>query len=179
MGEIRSLISVDKDGKFYSNKWIEWKHVHRGLLHCQTCLVLDGCWFNYIKKPKLPLHENCHCRQIFIDKPMPNISSVAKCQLEKFKDYIFADKYAWNGKKALFEKLGFTVDDSDYLKSEYEKQAVNKYCQSDYRLGRLDKHGQRINIDIVFNKENRQIIFPSGWMVRPKGIITNNTPLGE
>jgi len=28
---------------------------------------------------------------------------MARCDLKKFTDYIFSDKYAWNGKKDLFE----------------------------------------------------------------------------
>ena len=135
--------------------------------------------FNYIKKPKLPQHENCHCKQIFIDSPTPNVTAKAECSLSKFKDYIFSDKYAWNGKRDLFESLGFTSEDSELLQQEYEKQAVKKYCESEYVLGKLNEHGQRINIDILFNKGDRQIKFVSGWMVKPKGLITNNTPLGD
>ena len=59
---------------------------------------------------------------------------------------------------------------------EYEKQAVDNYCKSNYKLGKLDTQGQRIIIDIKFNKSNKQIKFSSGWMVRQKGMITNNTP---
>ena len=75
--------------------------------------------------------------------------------------------------------LGFTKKDSEYLKEEYEKQAVKNYCGSKYLLGKLDAQGQRINIEIKFAKNGRNIIFTSGWMVRPKGEITNNTPLAD
>ena len=79
---------------------------------------------------------------------------------------------------ALFESLGFTVDDSEYIQKEFERQAVENYCNSKYQLGRLDENGQRINIDINFQKNGKEITFISGWMVRPKGAITCNTPLG-
>ena len=79
----------------------------------------------------------------------------------------------------VFHLLGFNVEDSQYLKQEYEKQAVEEYCNSNYKLGKLNDQGQRINIDIKFEKNNRKIIFESGWMVRPKGLITNNTPLAD
>ena len=42
----------------------------------------------------------------------------------------------------------------------------------------LDENGQRINIDINFQKNGKEITFISGWMVRPKGAITCNIPLG-
>ncbi len=77
----------------------------------------------------------------------------------------------------MFERLGFTIKDSQYLKEEYESQVVKNYCNSNYKLGKLDMQGQRINIDIKFFKNGRDIVFTSGWMVRPKGEITNNTPL--
>ena len=38
-----------------------------------------------------------------------------------FSYYIFSDKYAWNGKRDLFEMLGFTIKDSQYLKEQYEQ----------------------------------------------------------
>ena len=75
--------------------------------------------------------------------------------------------------------LGFIINDSQYLKEEYENQAAKNYCNSKYSLGKLDTQGQRINIDIKFEKNGRKITFTSGWMVRPKGEITNNTPLAD
>lgn len=114
-----------------------------------------------------------------IANPIPNITANAEWDLEKFKGYIFSDKYAWNGKRDLFEKLGFSINDSEYLKQEYENQAVKNYCNSEYSLGKLDMYGQRINIDIKLVKNGRNIVFTSGWLVRPKGKITNNTPLGD
>lgn len=44
-------------------------------------------------------------------------------------------KYAWNGKKALFESLGFTIKDSQQLKEKIEKDALNKYTEGQYKLG--------------------------------------------
>lgn len=127
----------------------------------------------------MPQHEKCHCITSSISKPIPNINAKAKCDLKKFTDYIFSDKYAWNGKRDLFKRLGFTIKDSQYLKEEYENQAVINYCNSEYELAKLDTQGQRINIDIKFIKNGRNLVFTSGWMVRAKGEITNNTPLAD
>ena len=140
---------------------------------------MNKCWFNNTLKPQLPQHEKCHCLVNNISNPIPNVSAKAKCDLRKFTEYIFSEKYAWNGKKDLFKLLGFTAKDSQFLKKEYEKQAVKRYCDGNYELGKLDSQGQRINIDIKFEKNGRNISFTSGWMVKPKGEITNNTPLAD
>lgn len=113
-----------------------------------------------------------------IEPPKANVTSEATCDIRKFTEYIFSDKYAWNGKRALFENLGFSIADAEFLEREYEKQASEKYCNSDYSLGKLDKNGQRININIEFNRNGNEISFLSGWMVKPKGFISNNTPFG-
>lgn len=179
MGVLKDLIKVDKNGTISYAGWVEWEHVSTGIMHCPVCLALDKCWFNNILKPKLPQHEKCHCIVNNISTPIQNLSSKAKCDIKKFTDYIFSDKYAWNGKRALFEMLGFTKNDSLYLKKEYENQAVKNYCNSNYKLGKLDAQGQRINIDVTFIKNGRKLVFTSGWMIRPKGEITNNTPLAD
>ena len=127
----------------------------------------------------MPQHEKCHCLVASVSKPIPKITARAECDLKKFTEYIFSDKYAWNGKRDLFETLGFSIKDSQYLKQEYENQAVKNYCNSDYKLGKFDLYGQRINIDIRFEKNGRNLVFTSGWMVKPKGEISNNTPLGD
>lgn len=173
------LIQTGKNGEIVFNQWIEWEHIPMESTHCPVCLVLNKCWFNNILKPKLPQHENCHCVAKYISKPIPNVNAGAKCDLKKFTDYIFSDKYAWNGKRNLFEILGFKKEDSEYLQQEYEKQAIRNYCDSKYTLGKLDAQGQRINININFVKNNKSLVFTSGWMIRPKGEITNNTPLAN
>ena len=179
MGVLDDLIKVDENGIVKFAGWVEWKHISAGLLHCPVCLALDKCWFNNILKPALPQHEKCHCAALSISRPIANVNTKAECDLGKFTNYIFSDKHAWNGKRDLFHILGFTIDDSEYLKEEYEKQAVQEYCNSNYKLAKLDMQGQRINIEIKFERNCRNIIFESGWMVRPEGTITNNTPLAD
>lgn len=94
MGILDDLIKIDENGIVNYAGWVEWKHIPTGLLHCPVCLVLDKCWFNNILKPELPQHEKCHCIANNISKPIPNINAKAKCDLKKFTDYIFSDKYA-------------------------------------------------------------------------------------
>lgn len=168
----------DRTGKIKQTLWIEWQHKFIGYTHCKDCLQLDDCWFLDAKKPELPPHYNCHCCKQFIDEPQVGTTAKAFCPIEKFSDYIFGTKGIENGKTKLFELLGFTKKDAEILKSEYERQAVEKYCRGDYELGILNEHGQRINIRIEFNRNGKALKIKSGWMVRPKGLITNNTPYG-
>ncbi len=178
MGIFDNIQKNDKN-EFIVDSWIEWKHISGGFLHCPICLSLDKCWFNSLKMPVNPLHEKCHCTTFQIEKPIPYVNAKADCDIKKFTDYIFGDKYAWNGKRQMFEILGFSKNDSKYLKEEFEKQAVKKYTESKYELHKLNTYGQRINIDIEIYKNGRNVKFTSGWMVNPKGKITNNTPLGD
>lgn len=178
MGVVDDLVKSDKNDIFKYVGWIEWIHISSKLIHCPVCLNLNGCWFNDMKKPMLPQHERCHCLAITISNPMPNVDAFAKCDIEKFTNYIFSDKYAWNGKRKLFELMGFSVNDSQYLQEEYEKQAINNYCSSNYKLGKLNAYGQRVDIDIAFERNGKRVVFTSGWMVKPRGLIVNNTPLG-
>jgi hypothetical protein len=77
--------------------------------------------------------------------------------------------------KTIKDALGFLKEDSEYLKSEYEKQAQEQYLKGNYILGKLDRYGQRITITI--NLRNG-IKIQSGWLVHPLGVITCTTPLG-
>lgn len=165
--------------KNQQDAWIEWNHVSISNKHCIFCMALDRCWFLRSNMPAHPQHFNCHCQLKHIETPIANVTANAKCNINKFSSYIFSDKYLWNGKRALFEELGFTIADCEYLQSEYEKQAARKYCSGEYKLKKLDQYGQRINITIKLAKNGRQIEFESGWLVHPKGLLTNTTPLGD
>lgn len=68
--------------------------------HCPICLILDKCWFDDKIKPKMPQHPMCHCSKKYILPPVANATSKAECALNKFKDYIFSDKYLWNDARA-------------------------------------------------------------------------------
>ena len=123
MSMFENLIQIDERGNVKSTQWIEWTHRQIGITHCKVCEILNKCWFDDLLKPPLPHHHNCHCIKQLISKPIPEITSRAVCDIRKFNEYIFSEKYAWNGKKTLFESLGFTINDSENLKSEFERQA--------------------------------------------------------
>lgn len=141
--------------------------------HCAMCLNLNGCCFVVDKCPPKPLHPNCHCYTIDI----PSITAKSKCPIEKFTKYIFAEG---NNKKQLFELWGYDIIDSQYLQQEFIKQAKLAYSVGNYELGKLDKHGQRINIEIKLKRKDKDgyVTFRSGWMVYPNGRIVLTTPYG-
>ena len=187
--QIKLLFGTDDESPV-SGDWAQWYHegipdepekvrenkrresATKG--HCLDCTAMSGCYFIDGEKtfPKYPHHPNCHCKKF---KKSPH-AVTAFCNLDKFTGYSFTD----SEKGPFMEKLGFTVDYSEYLKSEFERQAKEKYISGDYILGKLNQHGQRINIKVtVFNKFNQEKYFITGWMVRPNGLITCNTPFGD
>lgn len=190
---VQEMYSFNAYESINDSSWIKWIHegvpdepewlreILRNIFalfgHCSKCTSLSGCFFadRTEKCPEHPLHPSCHCTKSLAGKPL----SSADCPIEKFTKYIFADKYAGNGKRKLFEQLGFNAEDSQYLQQEFQKQAKERYVAGDYTLGLLDSRGQRISISVLLaNQERGMVKFVSGWMVRPNGYITCNTPLG-
>ena len=162
-------------------KWVEWKHISKGKTHCKTCLTLDRCCFEANEQPKSPQHPYCHC----ITKRVPYTKvvdeAIAKSTYSKFDPYLFDPKGTYaHGKNKAFEKWGYTIEDSPWLQTEMEQQAVYKYVSGQYTLGKIDAYGQRINIRIELNRKNAPgtVSFESGWMVHPDGRIQLNTPYG-
>ena len=97
----------------------------------------------------------------------------------KFSEYIFHPENN-KGKKELFEGWGYDKTDSEMLQKVFEKQAIEKYIQGQYELGKLNEQGQRINIRIKLERKNNDemVTFISGWMVCPNGEIRLVTPYG-
>ncbi len=95
--------------------------------------------------------------------------------MDKFVGYIFKPEKS-KGKTELFESWGYTIEDSEKLKSEFEKQAKEKYLIGDYSLRLLNYYGQRITISIELKTTNKNVKIKTGWMVHPLGLITCATP---
>ena len=143
---------IEKDNRIVNNGWAKWIHYgvpdNEGTIreiirtklfimgHCLECSVLSGCYFVKYKLPKKKvdgnglLHPNCDCNLIDIKTPINQV--VADCDLNKFTNYIFSEKYQHNGKIELFKSLGFKKEDSFYLKSEFDKQAKTNYLNGNY-----------------------------------------------
>ena len=99
--------------------------------------------------------------------------------IEKFTKYAFVPSLI-DDKKQLFELWGYDIMDSQYLQQEFECQAKLAYSVGDYELGKLDKHGQRIKIQIKIIRKNKEgfVSFQSGWMVYSNGRIALTTLMG-
>lgn len=188
---------VLKNGEIVDSGFVKWVHQNipdeegkeretkRGNLkkmgHCKPCTSLSGCYF---AKCNLPsdveaevMHPNCDCE-------IENVSKKgvrAVCPVSKFSGYIFTDPIKSKGKMALFEMFGYTIDDSETLAKEYERQATEKYKSGDYKLRRISPdYGQNIDISIDLVAPNgRNVNFISAWRVHTLGLITCNTPLGD
>lgn len=172
------------------NEWVEWTHysipnsplwfreIVRHLIlvfgHCLNCSALSGCYFVSANMPSYPLHENCDCGKLVIDFSKVKNNAKAKCDIRKFTEYIFKDTQSSKGKNKIFYDLGYNINDSEFLREEYCKQALNQYLVGNYKLKTLDQRGQRLAIPIKLGNKN----FYSGWMLYPDGEIQNNTPFG-
>lgn len=190
MSRFDNLIKVDKNEHIFYAGWIEWDHIlipnkpnwlreiMRNIMafqsHCLNCTSLDGCYMQDINKPPMPLHNNCDCKKKKIDYEKVKLKAKSECAIEKFTKYVFKNDHDSKGKNRIFYDLGYSVNDAEFLKNEYCKQALSQYLLGNYVLKNLDSRGQRLAIPIVLNGCK----FYSGWMLYPEGRIKNTTPFG-
>lgn len=167
--------------KMREPQWVQWIHHSEGGSHCQVCLMLDRCLFLAGKTPPCPHHPNCHCTLEPVDYAIVLMLISAYSDYSKFDPYLFntSGKYT-HGKEKMFAQWGYTAIDAKWLQSEMERQAMEKYRNGNYNLGKLDAFGQRLNIRIeIPRKDGSGIVsFLSGWMVEPNGKLKLNTPYG-
>ena len=80
----------------------------------------------------------------------------------------------------MFKDWGYSVSDSNYLRTEFIKQALDKYISGNYELGKLYDKGQRISIRVEIPRKDQEgiVSFVTGWMVQPNGHIQLATPYG-
>lgn len=162
-------------------KWNKWLHRNLSDNHCEECLMLHECWFENEKTPKWPHHPFCHCVLEDISYNDVLTKSSVDSAYSKFDPYLFDIKGEYgHGKDKLFKSWGYSVKDSQYLKSEIERQGLEKYISGEYTLGKLNDKGQRISITIEIERKdkNSTVTFLSGWMVYPNGHIQLTTPYG-
>lgn len=161
--------------------WVRWTHHAEGKTHCEECLMLDGCWFREDNAPPCPHHPSCHCTLDPIDPAVVRVCATAKSEYSKFDPYLFdPENFYKHGKNKAFESWGYTIADSQWLKDEIEKQALEKYTAGEYQLGKLDQNGQRINIRVTISRRlgSESVSFVTGWMIMPNGKLKLNTPYG-
>ena len=164
---LKSLLSP-KD-----NEWVEW--IAQANEWQDDCDKFNGCYFFAKNMPTHPQHLKCCCRLKKIAKPIPYITAKATCDIRKFTEYIFSEKYQ-DGKKELFESLGYTIADSEYLQQLYISQAIEKYCNGEYVYKGVEYYA-RIEIVIELPSKNGDIQrIKTGWILLPKGEIKMATP---
>lgn len=125
--------------------------------------------------PEQPLHPNCHCYKTIIDKPIAGQTAHSVCYIQKIRDYAFVKE----SKKKIFNSNGYDIMDSEYVCKTIEDFALKKYVGGDFKLGKLDKHGQRITIQVELpgrTAQGKTFSFCTGWMVYPDGKIVLTTP---
>jgi RHS repeat-associated protein len=102
--------------------------------------------------------------------------TVTSADPRKFAEFAFT-----TDKAPVFRSLGYAPEDADTLAREFERQAAENLLSGDFTLGDLDKYGQRINIEIelrgVGASADKVSYLKSGWMIRPDGTVTLNTPM--
>lgn len=71
--------------------------------------------------------------------------------------------------KNIFEKLGYTKEDSVYLKELISSNAPESSKQGKYKIKTIDMYGQRLGIEtVVYNKNlTSHIRFYSRWKLFP------------
>lgn len=120
-----------------STDWVQWIHEGTGFAttqaekdlrlvwealsgkkHCAECMNMSGCCFPRNNMPKYSLHPNCHCKVV----PIGAIVATAECRRSKIDGWIFNPSEP-NGKKGLFEKIGYDIIDSKWIISETSDKA--------------------------------------------------------
>ena len=188
MGIFDNLFQIDENNNIINNQWVEWHHalipnqnnILRQILrfsvlvlgHCINCTALSGVYFARNNIPEYPQHPHCDCLilNIAFSKVLYNAS--ATFPANKIKSYVFNSTE--NGKKEIFESIGYSLETSDDLRYEMQQQALENYLKGNYRIKGLDRYGQRIAIPITLNGTT----FYSGWILEPEGRIRNTTPFG-
>ena len=77
----------------------------------------------------------------------------------------------------MFESWGYTIEDSEYLQKLYISQAIQKYCNGEYRYAGANDYGAKISIIITLTNQGgvKQHI-NTVWKLGQKGNIDLATP---
>lgn len=97
----------------------------------------------------------------------------------KFSEYVFKEN-ADHGKDIIFISLGYTKQHSHDLAEIYRKQGSDQFEKREFRLGKKDRHGQRINIEIALpgigKSRGKTTHIRTGWMLLSDKSIRLLTP---
>lgn len=154
--------------------WIQWTAQPNDWL--DDCDKFDGCYFIVKNMPQYPQHPRCQCIISNIAQPIPNETAFASCDIREFTDYIFSVNNN-NGKMAIFENIGYNKQDSARLQEIYLLQALEKYCNGDYKYKGVNNYCVKIEINIeLLNSSGKLVCIKTGWQLKPYGQISLSTP---
>ena len=138
---------------------------------CALCVALNKTIFKKNNKPEY-FHPHCKCemkevelKKVTLDFPM-----------RKITEYLLVHP----SKSELMKSWGYTMEDAQEIYDEIAENAKMQYLNGEYRLGKFNKNGQRIEMKCTLNgkkdKAGQVYSFITGWMVYPDGMLHNNTP---
>ena len=165
---LKNFLSLKEDD------WIEW--IAQSNDWQDACDKFNGCYFIVKQMPKYPQHPRCQCGLKKIAKPIPYITAQAACDIRKFTGYIF-DEEKNKGKRELFESWGYTIEDSEYLQQLYISQAIQKYCDGEYKYVGVNDYAAKISITITLtNQDGIEQHINTIWKLKEEGEIELITP---
>ena len=83
------LDAVSESVRISQQKWIEWQHEMKGIIHCGPCLALLACWFVFGNEPIAPLHDKCHCTTVAIPTSQVKMHAKATSDYSKYDPSLF------------------------------------------------------------------------------------------
>ena len=92
-------------------------------------------------------------------------NSLVEVDIRKFTEYVLKPSNS-KGKDVIFKNLGYDKTNAKSLVRLYKRQGVKNLVFKSYKLGKLDIHGQRINMAIRIGNK----VLNSAWMQVGKGI---------
>lgn len=139
---------------------------------CAICVALNDTVFHLANKPCLSRHLYCKCEHL----QEQELNATLDFDMRKITHYLFVHP----SKAGLIESMGYTIEDAPEVYNAIAANALARYAEGDYVLRKLDKHGQRVNIEITMQGKRGKTgciyEFYTGWIAYPHGKLKNVTP---
>lgn len=138
---------------------------------CDLCVAANKTAYA-VSNSWQPTHPNCKC-----ESSNANITAQVDFPMRKLTKYLFVDP----NKSKMMHKIGYRIDDSEDLHTTLTAIVYQQYELGNYKLGALDKHGQRLQINTLFlgkrDHEGELHECHIGCVLWPYGKIKVATPL--
>jgi hypothetical protein len=124
----------------------------------------------YVKGGKVPKGKKV---------PKGIVKARASVDERKFSQYIFKEG-ATHGKDVIFKSMGYSKRDSKLLANMWKSQAQSQIKKGKFKLGKADKYGQRITIEIKLPSKGKTSkktkYLKSGWIIKSNKTVSLTTP---